>query len=229
MGLVLDSFDRADTTQAAGLGFTDTGEAWSHRSSSGLRILANKARSAVTGTQHDVVDTGGNIGTIEGRFSGLAGIGGQGGIGLLAHYSGFFGQAYISLETFIFSNYAEVHVRTATDHEIPIAGAMPAGFTNGTILAGLRVGGTSGAWELDVLADGIVIASATCALSLPASTLWGIGSVANTLGQIDDLRIDTHPFPGGRRSLRTRQVRAELRPRRARQRSPLRSRQRDVA
>lgn len=226
MGLVVDSFDRANTTQAAGLGFTDTGEAWEHRSSSGLRILANVARSAVTGTQEDVVDTGGHVGTIEARFSNLAGVGSQGSISLLAHYSGFFTTAFISLATFIFSNYAEVHVRNSTSHEIPIAGAMPAGFTNGTVLAGLRVGGRNGAWELDVLADGLVVASGVSSLLLPKSELWGIGSTAQTTGQIDDLTIDTHPF-GGRRSLRTRQRRQEQRPLRAQQFSPLRGRSRE--
>lgn len=225
MGIVVDSFDRADTTAAAGLGVTDTGQAWQRFGGIGMRIVGGKAGSDRLGTQTELVDTGAAVGVIEARMSGLVGAA-QGAIKLVAMRGGF--NDWLHLRTFSFADYVEAWLSTAVGGGVLLWSGSVAGSTNGSKLMGLRLSGSQGAWLVEVLADGAVVAAVPRTETLVLSNLWGIESEANSLGRFDDLRIATSGGRAPLRGLRARQRKAMLRPRQTRQLGPHRGRQREL-
>lgn len=188
MTLITDSFDRADSG-TSGLGVTDTGETWLYFEDAGWKIVSNKAGIRALGTNIAVVDALATKGTIKGRMSGLAGIGGQGGIGLLAGYNSATADDWVAVRTYSFPDYVELvlHDLDGT-HTLWSAGVT--GCANGTVRMGLIVDGEPGALVLTVLGDDVELVVVETDLAPILGSLWGMTSTANNLGNIDDLSID---------------------------------------
>lgn len=193
--IATDSFDRPDTTMAAGLGVADTGQSWLRQADIGLRIVSNKAGPAQGGTQIDVVDTGQPLGQIEGRMSGLAGFASQGAIGLLAHYGNT--DSYVGVMTYSFVDYVELIIRS--DFGMTLWSGTIAGSTNGSRMMGVRINGPDPAtqaqdWAVSLLVDGAVQTTVNTPEFLYPGNKFGLFSTANSVGRLDDVRIETWPY-----------------------------------